>query len=747
MATAISTLPNSDQHPTTSQFIFSALSTSPHDFLQPSNSLHFAALLATKNLLDPLASDVHRVQDRRRQESRRKRKRDDNRAVGAEQVLQIREVYTDGFSVDQVWQQAKRVLDAARDELEQDLHFLDTAIRHRTSSASADGADNSPREDLKTAHTNEDELELRSDNEEEGLDGELLKSGAEEDESLELASAPNLHDKDLADEDVEDIERDDGSLLSKDEKQKIFVQDPNGLNDGFFSIDDFNKQSRFLEDHDARGGDDNPSDEDDIDWDADPLSLTFRKPKRGVVQDEDPEDNERSEEAGPTFDSADLNAPESDDGGGLDEVLAADDGVMPGLDNTNDIKYADFFEPPSKKPFKTKRMRALPKTQPPSRSTAQADHSDIDEDIERAISDVRRDLLDSNNGGFENEDSTASDPDFDESNQSSKDKNLSTHEKQKAIIAAEIRRLEAANVAKRDWTLSGEARAADRPMNSLIEEDLDFERVGKPVPVITAEVSEEIEQLIKRRILARDFDEVIRRRPDAVGAASDARRGRVELDDSKPQTGLAEVYEQEHLRRTDPGYVDKRSVAEKRTEEEISTLWGEISGQLDLLSNLHFKPKRKEVEIKVVGDKPTISMEDARPSGGMDQVATLAPQEIYRPGEEGRLGVGVGDEIMRKSGAAQAREEMSREEKLRRRRREKERGKKAKNTKVEAGLQSMHVEGNKKSKGQEKRDILSELRRGGVKVIGKKGQLEDVVGKKQHGAGERRLESGSGLKL
>ena len=32
--------------------------------------------------------------------------------------------------------------------------------------------------------------------------------------------------------------------------------------------------------------------------------------------------------------------------------------------------------------------------------------------------------------------------------------------------------------------------------------DLEFEHAGKPVPIITAEVSEEIEALIKRRILS-----------------------------------------------------------------------------------------------------------------------------------------------------------------------------------------------------------------------------------------------------
>merc|ERR1712187_257400 len=97
--------------------------------------------------------------------------------------------------------------------------------------------------------------------------------------------------------------------------------------------------------------------------------------------------------------------------------------------------------------------------------------------------------------------------------------------KQRAHIADEIRRLEAANVAKKEWMLSGEARAAERPMNSLIEEDLEFERIGKPVPVVTTEVSESIEDLVKRRILAKEFDEIIRRRP-GTSDAQDAQKPR-----------------------------------------------------------------------------------------------------------------------------------------------------------------------------------------------------------------------------
>ncbi|KAJ9607959.1 U3 snoRNP protein [Cladophialophora chaetospira] len=708
----------------------STLETSIQSFIQPSPSLHSEALAYLKTILDPLARDVADAQKFRRDENRKKRKRTDYER--GEDVLQLRQVYTNGLGVKQVWEQTRRILDATCAEIENDIAIRKARQQTNANSYSAPNIQNGGSDDALGEDT-----DVAADS---VLEDVLSEHGISDEEDLDIDDV-SQESEDL--ENVEDIEAEDVDVSEVDEENtSTYVQDPNKLNDGFFSIDDFNKQTQFLEQQDARGEDDNPSDEDDIDWDADPLTMSFHQPKaaagRNGGEEAGVEEESSDEEEGPTFGNADLDAEDSDE----DMAHEEDDGLdndIPGLENTNDIRYADFFAPPAKKQSKTKRMRALPKTQPQARAQVQGDH--VEDDVERAKADVRRDLLESD----EEESDNDSNSDMDAVRPASK--NMSTHEKQRAAIAAEIRRLEAANVAKRDWTLSGEARAADRPLNSLIEEDMEFERVGKPVPVITAEVSEEIEQLIKRRILAREFDEVIRRRPDAASGANEARRGRIDLDDTKPQSGLAEIYEQEHLKATDPGYVDKRSAATKRQHEEISRLWKEVSSQLDLLSNLHFKPKRVEAEIKAVEDKPTISMEDARPVGtGVNAgESMLAPQEVYRPGEE----KSSGDVVVRKGGASMSKEEMSREEKLRRRRREKERSKKAGN--ALPGASAAANGDSKKSKGksqkQEKSDILSDLRKGNVKVIGKKGDLEDLGGKKGKKAANAAVAAGGAYKL
>lgn len=725
--------PATDLHPSSEQALLSTLSSSAHSFLQPPPSLHAASLVLAKRYLDPLASSVSAIQAQRQHDARKKRKRGDEDSYGSGRLLRLKQVHLEGFSIDQVWEQARRVLEASLEEVERSLPDVLQELDVKALSGAPEKG--SPRKNggVKMVRFDEDGFEVadsdvegtedESDDDIEEGDEQGLDTGGSGDEEA-LDDAFDVADKDLAMEDEEGLSDDmEGGEALPEELHEIFVPDKHGLNDGFFSIDEFNKQSKFLEEQDARGdpNDGAGSDEEDIDWDADPMAQPSGRSdaqesrKHGAEVEDDDE-----EEDGPTFGNSNLNAPDTDDEDLDGSEVDAPMEDMGGMNNTNDIKYAEFFAPPPRKATKSTRMRALPKTQP--LSSSRPDPQDGAE-LERTMSAVRRDLFEDDVSA--NEDSDAQ-SDIDPGDPHSR---RSNHEKRQAKLAEEIRRLEAANVAKREWTLSGEARAADRPINSLLEEDLDFERTGKPVPVITNEVSEDIEALIKRRILAKEFDEVIKRRPDSLnGPSANARRGRFELDDTKPQQSLAEMYEADHLKAVDPeGHVDKRDEKLKREHTEIERLWKDISGKLDALSSWNYKPRPPQASINVVADVPTISMEDARPSAGGDVggASMLAPQEVYKPGEEGATDKG---EVVLRSGAPVQREEMSREEKVRRRRREKERIKKA------GGV----VEGNGGKDGQsrkakEKKEVVSDLKKGGVRVIGKKGEIKDVEGKGVNG--------------
>lgn len=167
---------------------------------------------------------------------------------------------------------------------------------------------------------------------------------------------------------------------------------------------------------------------------------------------------------------------------------------------------------------------------------------------------------------------------------------LTTHERRQAELRAQIDQLESENIAKKDWTLMGEANARSRPQNSLLEEDLEFERVSKVTPVVTEDVVRRLEDRIKARILAGDFDDVVRQRAPVDKAFLPSRV--FELQDTKSKQSLAEIYEDEYSAAQTGGPTDDRDGKLKKEHDELTNLWDSICYKLDALSNAHFTPKQ-----------------------------------------------------------------------------------------------------------------------------------------------------------
>ncbi|RFU73250.1 u3 snornp [Trichoderma arundinaceum] len=687
-----------------------------HVFLQPDDALPTGSLNVVKETLEGFAAEVSEEQEVRLKESR-KRKREGWRREEID-VLKLRKVYVDGFETEQVWQQARRIIGSVLkfsggllDELEEEGQ-LEVGKKD-------DDSDNNEDEDEDEDEDDDDDEGEEIGVEEESFDEDLYRTQIDEPEDEAEADIEELEnglqeELDEDDDDEEDEDEEDGAE---------YVEDPDGLNDGFFNLDEFNRQSQYFEDQDARGdpNTDRASDDEDIDWDTDPLTQSKSGSKKSSdrklddddedpLQGEDDEEEDDDEEDGPTFGDMALDAPEgeSDDEAINDEAMDDE-----GMDlNANGVYYKDFFAPPPKKSKGGK----------PKKSVRFQPEQPAEEDVDRAMADVRRDLFDDESDNDSEDalsDVSAGDP----------KSRRSAHERRQAKLAEEIRKLEAASVAKREWTLSGEAAAADRPLNSLLEEDLDFEHVGKPIPVITPEVTEGIEDMIKRRILAQQFDEVLRRRPDAEAVPSGTRRGMVEVDDSKPSKGLAEVYEEEHVKNANPDtYVSQSDEKLQREEKEVEALWKDVSARLDALSSWHYKPKPSAPTVSVVADVAAVAMEDAQPttaSAITGESSRMAPQEVYKAGAANA----AQGEVVTSGGLPLARQEMSREDKLRRRRRAKERMRKAGG----ADAASTGANGAKKTlstRAKMQRDTIAELKKGGVKVINRKGEITDVEGKK-----------------
>lgn len=159
-----------------------------------------------------------------------------------------------------------------------------------------------------------------------------------------------------------------------------------------------------------------------------------------------------------------------------------------------------------------------------------------------------------------------------------------------AALREQISSLEAENVGPKDWVVMGEAGARSRPQNSLLEEDLEFERVMKAVPVVTEEAVLALEERIKARILEGRFDDVIRIRPMEEKAFLPSRF--FELKDTKSSQSLAQIYEQDYVAQTNGTTGDDRDGKLAKEHQEIEALWEGICGKLDALCNTHFAPKQ-----------------------------------------------------------------------------------------------------------------------------------------------------------
>ncbi|GAA5923512.1 rRNA-processing protein MPP10 [Sporobolomyces koalae] len=321
------------------------------------------------------------------------------------------------------------------------------------------------------------------------------------------------------------------------------------------------------------------------------LKLALKKGKGKAMSDEELEEEVTKELASASGDDqedqdADLSFDDNEN------LLDDDEEMMPDADSGDALDGSDGSE--------------------------EGDGSDVDEGQE-AIQRFKSELFD----------------DEDEEREDSKSKNLSKYERRLLALSDQIAALEQQNIGPKDWATLGEAQSRDRPTNSLLDEDLEFERMGKSAPVVTEETTKGIEDLIKQRILDNNFDDVERRRAVDPNAFLPSRY--LELQDTQSQKSLAEIYAEDYEKskekeegRKVTNELDKD--LEKR-HQEIEDLFEELAGKLDALSNARFTPKAPKATIETVSNLPSISMESALPTTNSASTL-LAPEEVYTASQQ-----------------------------------------------------------------------------------------------------------------
>lgn len=221
---------------------------------------------------------------------------------------------------------------------------------------------------------------------------------------------------------------------------------------------------------------------------------------------------------------------------------------------------------------------------------------------------------------------------------------LSSHVKQLRKLKEQTISIEQDMMSEKPWKMMGEAKGTDRATDSLLESTPEFEVAFKPPPILTPEHAANIEEMIKKRIIDEDWDDVVPRELPDIGGH---KRGgdAPEVSQEKSKLGLGELYEREYLKKT-AGF--DRDAHEKQTEEdtakeEMKQLFANLCSQLDALSNYHFAPRpiADAADVQSRENVPAIAMEEVLPLH-VSQSRGVAPEEVYAAGK-GRKSVMKGE--------------------------------------------------------------------------------------------------------
>jgi U3 small nucleolar RNA-associated protein MPP10 len=200
--------------------------------------------------------------------------------------------------------------------------------------------------------------------------------------------------------------------------------------------------------------------------------------------------------------------------------------------------------------------------------------------------------------------------------------------------------LEQELIAEKPWQMRGEASSVSRPVNSLLVSRPEYEVAAKIAPTVTAENAALIEDVIKRRVLNEEWDDVIPRELPDVGW--NLRRGDLpEVSQEKSKLSLGELYERDYLKKAMGYDVDaSESKAElDKVQIEIRSLFASLCSSLDALSNYQFTPRpvSETTEVRVLAT-PAIAMEEVLPLH-VSEARASAPQEVHvaKRGREGVL--------------------------------------------------------------------------------------------------------------
>lgn len=514
---------------------------------------------------------------------------------------------TDGLDVEQVWQlvelQNKALLAAPEDLDGLDDTNLCFMVARLSSLAKHD----------KLSRANE----LLT--EDEGIGGSPQESDDMDADDMEEDKEEMDNNEEVSDE---DMSGDDDELFEKPEDFKI-----TGLND-VFGDDSDDEEDNFDEFIAKEGVESDDSDEDEGDKKG-------QKGKANVAQKSEAKQEKKKEgkKFGKTeIDTRFFNLRESEwvaDQDAIGENYSGDDEDIDLMADMSDdseaedgIMYNAFFDQAPEGTDSTstsgKKLSEMLEDEEEEEDEEGDEEDKEDNEEEEDDQGAAKDLLkDHTNNEEENGTQLLGGP---------KKESKSTFEKEREKELQLMEQLEEENLSERPWYLKGEVVNADRPQNSALEEHLEYDIAVRQKPIITEDTTSHVEKIILGRIRIKAWDDVERKVRPTVDPFEFKKKLVLEQDKSKKS--LAEIYEEEYLKKQ----KEEGEAEEEEPEEhkEIKERMDKLFVKLDALSNYHYTPMQPGADIKIVSNLPAITVEETTPATASD-ATLLAPQEILEP--------------------------------------------------------------------------------------------------------------------
>ena len=219
----------------------------------------------------------------------------------------------------------------------------------------------------------------------------------------------------------------------------------------------------------------------------------------------------------------------------------------------------------------------------------------------------------------------------------------SAFQKEQEKLAVQIRQLEESAVGEKPWLLRGEASAKERPKNSALSVEMDFDRTHRPSPDVNELITAKLEDIIKLRIADNIFDDEENFKPVTGNHAKQL--DFLSVEDTRSSKGLADIYEDEYLRAKQLAKTGNHEAAERSSAQtdDIYVLFRSLSSKLDALCSFQAAQKIDADNVPLSIGGAALKIEEVT-SHMMSHASKRGPEEVrnigFGKGETGRKAAG-----------------------------------------------------------------------------------------------------------